>query len=167
MADQPKNFRKIKLSHAEDFYVRKVLKETRLEEVMVRSPICVFVDDLFHVVIQKMNEHRIRHIPVVDRTGVLEGIITQRDLFKNNPPHKAEDGSWYYDTAEADNLILRHVMTPKPYTLKPEDTLDKAVLAMAQFKYGCIPIVDDKGKVCGIITQMDIIFIAANILVEG
>jgi len=166
MTDHPGGFRRIKLNHSEDFFIRKVLKETKLKEIMNAPPVFAYVEDQVHTVIKKMNDRRIRHIPVVSKAGELLGVITQGDLFKYCPPHKNEDGVWYYDPAEVDNLILKHIMTPEPFALTPEDTIDKAVLAMAQHKYGCVPIVDEHKRLCGIITQMDIILMAASIVSE-
>ena len=47
------------------------------------------------------------------------------------------------------------VMTPEPYTVRPEAPLDEVVLEMAEHKYGCAIIEQGNGKVVGIFTAVD------------
>ena len=67
-------------------YARKVIledkssKQTRVSEIMTRDVISVTphhqVEDCFGL----MNEHHVRHLPVVDE-GVVVGMLSTRDLF--------------------------------------------------------------------------------------
>ncbi|MEB3787846.1 MAG: CBS domain-containing protein [Desulfurococcales archaeon] len=57
--------------------------ETPLSEVMTRNPITVKPDTPLVVVVGKMVEHNIRHIPVVDDEGRPVGIISSRDILKH------------------------------------------------------------------------------------
>jgi len=49
--------------------------------------------------------------------------------------------------------LLMKVMTPNPFTLKPSNTIYEAIEATVRSKFGCIPIVDDYKKPCGILTR--------------
>ncbi len=137
--------------------IQEILHSTKLADIMTKPVISVRNQDEFHVVWEKMATYDIRHLPVVNDMGVLVGIITERNLFKIHSPRKLEDGSWYYDKDLLDGFILAKVMVHEPFTLKPDNTLADAMQAISQFKYGCIPIIDNKLIPVGIITRNNII----------
>lgn len=128
-----------------------------LRNIMTTDVITLSHDDNFSAVYEKMNNHKIRHLPVVDDRGQLVGLITERDLFRAHSPRKVED-EFVYDKDELDTLILKHFMTRDPATLTPEHTLLDALGLLVRHKYGCIPIVEkDTKKLAGIISHSDIL----------
>jgi acetoin utilization protein AcuB len=127
-----------------------------LKDVMVKDPCAIDIDESFSKVWDLFKQYDIRHLPVIDSSGKLKGIVTQRDLYRIATPRKTMEGDLVYDKADLDKHILKYVMTKEVYTLSPEDTLGSAVRAMLLNKYGCIPIVDDKKCLVGIITQIDV-----------
>lgn len=155
------------LKCSEDFYIRKLLKKIKLVEIMVDKVITIRVDEPFSHVEKKLNEFHIRHLPVVDKDYKLVGIITQRDLFRTCPPRKDQEGNLVYDQETLDGYILEYVMTKNPLTLTPAHTAADALLFLVDKKFGCIPIVDKYNLLCGIVTQVDILRIGAQIIREG
>lgn len=111
----------------------------------------------FHVVKDKLEFHDIRHLPVVDDSGRLVGLISQRHLYRIVSPRRLDNGGWFYDKDTLDSFILKNVMVRDPYTLKPENTLEDAMQAMVQYKFGCIPIVDGSNRPVGILTRDSVI----------
>ncbi len=157
----------MRLKYAEDFYIQALLKKVKLFEVMTTPPICVHENAPFRDVVRLLHEKRIRHLPVLNSENEVVGIISQRDLYKLQPPHKNEDGVWVYDLDMVNAFILRNVMTSNPFTLESENILADAIGPMVLSKYGCIPVTDKKKKIMGIITQYDILKLAFQILEEG
>ncbi len=137
--------------------IQDILHSIKLADIMTKPVVTVSSQDEFHVVWEKMAAYDIRHIPVVDHAGTLVGIITERNLFKIHSPRKLEDGSWFYDKDMLDGFILTKVMVQEPFFLKPQNTIREAMQVIAQFKYGCIPVVDDNKVPVGIITRNNII----------
>jgi acetoin utilization protein AcuB len=133
--------------------IKKVLLDTSIQEVMSSPVITVKEDDDFALVQEKIALYDVRHLPVVNEAGSIVGIISQRDLYQIHSPRRLEDGSWYYDKEALNQFLLKNVMFPKPFTLKPDNTLYDAIEASVRFKFGCIPIVDDYGHPCGILTR--------------
>lgn len=133
--------------------IRQFLRETRIKQVMTSQVITLKETDDFTMVQEKMALYDIRHLPVVVETGSIVGLITQRDLYQIHSPKRLEDGSWYYDKAALNQFILRNVIHRKPFTLKADDFLYEALEAMVRSKFGCVPIVDDYRKICGILTR--------------
>jgi len=157
----------MRLKYAEDFYIRSLLNKVKIHEIMTTPAISLNFEKPFQEVIKIFQNQRIRHLPLVDKNQEVVGIISQRDLYKLQPPHKNEEGQWVYDLDVMDEFILGRVMTPNPFTLPTQSLLAEAISCMVEQKYGCIPIVDDQKKLCGIITQYDILKIAFEILQEG
>ena len=157
----------MELKHSESYYIKVLLNRVKLEDIMTKKVISVNEYDRFSLVEEKLREFRIRHLPVVDFTGKLVGIVTQRDLYRAQSPRRLDDGTWYYDQKSLDSNILQYVMTKNPFSLSPEDPVAQAVLVMAERKYGCVPIVKKDQTLCGIVTQHDILKIAAQIIREA
>ena len=152
--------------YSESYYIKIFLNKLKVNEIMTKKIISVQENDRFSLVEEKLREFRIRHLPVIDEGGKLVGIVTQRDLYRTQSPRHLEDDTWYYDQKSLDSHILKYVMTKEPYALNPEDSVVKAILLMAERKYGCLPIVQKDRTLCGIITREDILKIVAQILKE-
>jgi CBS domain-containing protein len=133
--------------------IKQFLIDTKVAQVMVSPVITVKETDDFALVQEKIALYDVRHLPVVNEDDIIVGLITQRDLYQIHSPRKLEDGSWYYDKDALNQFILKNVMYPKPFTLKPGNSLFEAIDATVRFKFGCIPIVDDDKKPCGILTR--------------
>ena len=142
--------------------VHRVLEQTKLKDVMTTNVISVHENEHLSVVYQILKEKKFRHIPVVDDAKHLVGLMTEREFFKNVTPHRLEDGTIHYDSYQLDRFILRHLMIKEPFTLVQDDSLATAVVAMSKSKYGCVPVIDESRQVVGIITQADILKIAAS-----
>ena len=131
--------------------------DTKIGEAMASPVITVKETDAFAVVHEKFAIYDLRHLPVVNQAGCIVGIITQRDLYQIHSPRRLEDGGWYYDDEDLNEFVLMKVMIPKPFTLKPSNSLYEAIEATILYKFGCIPIVDDANHPCGILTRHTIL----------
>ena len=89
-----------------------------------------------------MRIHHIRHLPVVD-AGKIVGMITDRDI---------KFASGFGDVS---SMKVDDVMSPEPYTVSPETTLDLVVGAMAVNKLSSAVVLDSRGEVVGIFTSND------------
>jgi acetoin utilization protein AcuB len=103
---------------------------------------------------QIMKENNIRRLPVM-RKGKLVGMVTDRDI-KEASPSKAttlDVHELYYLLSE---LKLKDIMRKNLVTVSPEETVEKAAVKMLEHRISGLPVVNDKGKVVGVITQGDI-----------
>jgi len=116
-----------------------------------------------------LKEHQIRRLPVVDDQNRVVGIISDRDV-KGASPSKAtalEVHEMQYLLAE---LKAKDIMTAKPVTIKPWDSVEQAAILMMDKKFGGLPVVSEDNKLVGIITDQDIFKLLINITgarVEG
>ncbi len=157
---------RFKLHHSESFYLKILFQKVKVSEVMTSPVISIRVNAPFHEVSDLFKKHQIRHLPIVDHEGKLKGLVSERDLFRIHSPQRLDDGSWFYDKDMLDGFILSSVMKTNPVALHPDDSLAEALSLMARFKIGCIPIIDAEGKLCGILTQVDLLEIADQIISE-
>ena len=95
-----------------------------------------------------LDQHRIRHLPVVEE-GSLIGIITDRDI------RSAASGS------SLDRVKVGAAMTRKVITVTPETHIQQAAKLLLANKIGGLPVLK-AGALQGIITETDLL----NALVE-
>lgn len=133
-----------------------------IQEMMEPKVITVTEDLPLTAAEEKMRTHGIRHLPVVNRSGQLTGLFTQRDLYRILPSRLSEKDP--IDLKPLKQYTLKDVMRQIPETLGPKDPISKAVSLMWDKKYGCVPIVDSERKVIGIVTAIDILHFAVHFL---
>lgn len=124
-----------------------------VEDLMTRELITLGPDDNLAQADTFMNRGRIRHLPVVDPTGRLVGLVTHRDLLKVFADRTREG---------AMEVRAGEVMTTDVATVTPQTRLTDALNLMIENKYGCLPALDPDGKLVGLITQFDLIKFAAH-----
>ncbi|MEW5895733.1 MAG: CBS domain-containing protein [Candidatus Omnitrophota bacterium] len=159
--------KKIPLKHAEDYYIKVLLRELRLKDIMSTPVISIDVNMPFREIPEKYRKFHIRHLPVTGGPeGKLVGLLSERDLFRIHSPHRNEEGEWVYDREELNSIILRNVMVRNPFYMKEDDCMGEALVRIVENKFGCIPIVNKDMQLRGIITQEDILRVAAQIYLE-
>jgi CBS domain-containing protein len=83
---------------------------------------------------------------VCDSDGTLEGVLTERDIF-------ARIVVGQVDLSQP----VESLMTTEPRTLDLDQTIRDAIELMQTGRYRNVPIVDDQGRLVGVIRQVDII----------
>lgn len=109
-----------------------------------------------------MKEHDIRRLPVVDTENHVVGIVSDRDI-KDASPSKAttlDMHELYYLLSE---LKIKSIMTPNPVTVSPTDTVETVAMLMEERGFGGVPVVDNDGKLVGIISDHDIFKVLISI----
>jgi acetoin utilization protein AcuB len=115
-----------------------------------------------------MKERGVGRLPVVDEAGVLLGVVTDHDI-KEASPSKAttlDMHELYYLLSE---VKLKDIMTKKVVTIKPGETIERAAQLMLENNIGGMPVVDDKNRVVGVVTDSDIFKVLVRItgVMEG
>ena len=112
----------------------------RSEAGMVTQPITCGADDNIATANTLMGRYRISGVPVTDADGVLVGIVTNRDI-RFEPNHER---------------LVRDVMTAAPLvTASVGVSRDDALALLQQHKVEKLPLVDDGGRLRGLITIKD------------
>jgi acetoin utilization protein AcuB len=111
-----------------------------------------------------MRERAIRHLPVLDAGQRLVGIVTDRDLRQvlldvalGHAPEDAE---------QAADLPVRQVMTWGVLTVRPGTDLREAARVMRERRLGGLPVIDEAGRLVGMLTERDLLDALQAILRE-
>ena len=93
-----------------------------------------------------MKEEKIRNLPVVDKNKKLVGLITLREIIEtifHNP----------------DQISVRSAMLQQEQMtcVKPDTSLKDAIEIMTANKFGCLPVIDNNGKLLGIISEANLL----------
>ena len=121
-----------------------------ISDIMTVDPVCLGPEATLVEAGALMRDNRIRHIPIVDDSGALIGLITQRDLLA-------------VASGEKEAHFAREVMRKKIYTVTESSDMRGAALTMQKYKIGSLPVLKD-GEVVGIITDSDYVALAINLL---
>ncbi len=124
-----------------------------LASIMNKKPITVTSDDTMNAAIRKMKDQSFKHLPVVDGTGAVLGIVTDRDL-KRASPSDATLLEVHELLYLLEKVKVSQVMTKKPITAGPDTSIADAAGLLVKHKVGCLPVVEG-GKLVGIVTQTD------------
>ncbi len=125
-----------------------------VRERMSKNPHTITAETSVDEALRQMRDHHIRRLPVVDASGKVVGIVTEKDLLyvSPSPATSLSIHELHYLLAK---LTIVDVMTTDVITI-PEDTLvEEAALIMSDKKIGGLPVVRD-GQLVGIITETDL-----------
>ena len=118
-------------------HVRRV---KRAENGMIYDPITITKEQTVGDALQLMHDNKIGGIPVIDAQNTLIGIVTNRDLrFQRDMSRRIEE------VMTKENIITTH-----------STELEKASERLLRNKIEKLPVVDDHGKLIGLITYKDI-----------
>ena len=119
----------------------------RAENGMIYDPVTISPDANVGNALAMMKKHHIGGIPVVDANGFLIGIVTNRDL----------------RFQEDMQLPISEVMTKENLVTAPKGiTLADATKILQHSKVEKLPVVDNDGKLVGLITYKDLMKIKDN-----
>ena len=117
----------------------------RSESGMIINPVTIGADATIAEYDEVCGYYRVSGLPVVSEEGVLEGIITNRDIR-------------YISRSDYEGIRVRDIMTPMPLvTAHPSVTKDAAFALLSHNKIERLPLVDDAGKLAGLITLKDFV----------
>ncbi len=120
---------------------RQVKQVKRAENGMIYDPITMNKEQTVGDAMNLMNEYKIGGIPVIDERRTLIGIVTNRDL-----RFEPDMGKAIWDVMTKENIITTHQGID----------LDRAANILQQHKIEKLPVVDNQGKLIGLITYKDI-----------
>ena len=124
------------------------MRRKRCSDLMTTDPTCCVPTDLVQAVAQSMKAQDVGAMPVIDshEKKKLIGIVTDRDLALK----VVAEG------LDSRKTTVEDVMSRKMVVCKTEDDWQLALDAMAKHQLRRIPVVDDQGRIAGIIAQADV-----------
>ena len=120
----------------------KIRRVKRAESGMIMDPVTLPMDSKVSDAKKSMKENKIGGIPIVDNSGLLKGIVTNRDM-----RFEKKDDKLIAEVMTKDNLITVGVGT----------SLEEAEVILQENKIEKLPVVTKSNKLVGLITFSDII----------
>lgn len=134
---------------------------------MTRRVITVGPEATLFEMQELMSANRIRHVPVVDEDNKLVGIVSDRDLRSALPFRYLQEGIGPEQKAKLQALCAKDIMTRKVFTISPGYTIQDALLMIQNAKVGALPVVDEEGRLKGILSVRDLLRAFINVLGIG
>ena len=126
----------------------------KVKDLMTQKPACATPDMDLSKVAKLMDEHKVGSIPVVENKDNLKvvGVVTDRDIAtravaqgKNPLQMKAMD-----------------IMSSPVVLVKPDDDVQDVAQLMQKHMVRRVPVIDEAGKICGMVAQADIALKASD-----
>jgi WS/DGAT/MGAT family acyltransferase len=126
----------------------------RVAGLMTTPPITIRAEDRLSTAWRIMRTRRIRHLPVVDGSGRLVGLVSHRDLL-------AASSSSIIANSEEDRVQLLtwahvgDVMETHLSVAHPDESASDAGGRLLRHKIGCLPVVEGDAQLVGVVTEED------------
>ncbi|MGW9026121.1 CBS domain-containing protein [Streptomyces sp. NPDC055722] len=132
-------------------------------DLMTTAVVSVRPDTGFKDITEHLAEHDITAVPVVDDQGRPIGVVSEADLLRRQESQADPGGhlsAAYLQPAErakAHALTAEGLMTSPAVTARPRWSVVEAARAMARHHVKRLPVVDDAGRLVGIVSRGDLL----------
>ncbi|WP_447953495.1 CBS domain-containing protein [Sphingopyxis chilensis] len=113
--------------------------------LMTADPACCSPSDTVKDAAGLMVDNDCGEIPVVDESGGLVGVVTDRDI-----------ACRCVAKGKSADTPVEEVMSSSLVTVTPDTSIEECCKKMEDNQVRRLPVVDDEGKCCGIVSQADI-----------
>jgi CBS domain-containing protein len=139
------------------------MKLWRVDDVMTRDVATVREDTPYRDVVELLIGRRIGAVPVLDRHDRVTGIVSESDLLPKvaavDAPRSGVLDTWWHrrDRAKAAGRAASDVMTSPVVTVLPLLAVAAAARRMQEAHVKRLPVVNDLGKLVGIVTRSNLL----------
>jgi CBS domain-containing protein len=119
---------------------------TRAADIMTKNVTVIREEETMREAAQRLAQDDIGVLPICDANQQIKGVLTDRDIVV----HVIARGK---DPA---NTRARDLEQGEVVTLRPDDSIQHACDLMAQHKVRRLPVVEDGGRVIGMVSQADV-----------
>jgi acetoin utilization protein AcuB len=123
-----------------------VIGPTEVADVMTGKVVTLSGHHSFSEAVNLMNDRHFRHCIVVDNNRKVIGVISDRDILRamaRNPNSQSKS--------------LDQIMTRNPITVKRSTKIIDAVSKLIAKRINCLPVIEEDGTICGIVTSTDLL----------
>ena len=136
-----------------------------VKDVMSALPISVRETTSFHEIAARLRECRVSAFPVLNADGKVIGVVSEADLLVKEAVADEPNVIWgllagivhHASRAKAAGVTAAELMTSPAITIGPDDTVEHAARLMYDRKVKRLPVVDQGGRLVGIISRTDIL----------
>ncbi len=133
-----------------------------VKDRMNPNPVCGSLDMSAVDVKNLMEQKGIKHLPIVDESNVLLGLITESTLLKSLPSD-VKSFSRFEVSYVLSKIKVKSIMITDVITTSPDTPIEDAALVLAEKRIATLPVVVD-GKLEGIISDKDLYLAMTTLL---
>jgi acetoin utilization protein AcuB len=133
-----------------------------IKERMSRHPITITPETSLFDALRIIRDEKIRRLPVLDVSGGLVGIISEKDLLYA-APSPATTLSIYEMNYLISKITIKELMTTKVITVEDDCPIEEAARIMADNNISSLPVMK-AGRLVGMITESDLFKIFIELL---
>ncbi len=160
-------------------YLSKITKELikekpkvsilKVKDFMIQDVVSIKPDATVKELLRLLTKHHIGGVPVVDNQNKLIGMVSDGDIIRYLAPKEGSVRDFIYsifvEEGETEQEVLKGKINTtvdklmhkqQIYSVKEEDTFEKAIQILSGHHFKKIPVLDLNGKVTGIISRGDI-----------
>ncbi|WKX69111.1 CBS domain-containing protein [Streptomyces sp. XD-27] len=131
-------------------------------DVMTQTVVAVGRAATFKEIVATMERWKVSALPVLAGEGRVIGVVSEADLlpkeeFRDRTPNRYDELRRLSDLAKAEAVTAEELMTSPAVTVHAGATLAEAARAMAIKGVKRLPVVDDVGKLQGIVSRADLL----------
>ena len=115
----------------------------QVRHLMTRDPVVAFMETPLPDLLKMLGDHGIRHLPILDDTDTLRGIVSQRDLARAQTRMGVA------------SMTASQIMTRSPSVVRFDDCASAVAIALNSGEGSSRPVVDEKGHLVGMLTEKD------------
>jgi acetoin utilization protein AcuB len=135
-----------------------------ISKIMTRNAVTIDINADISQARKIMTENNFLHLPVVDESNFLIGIVTDRDVRSVSPSFHIAGDIGIEALKRFSSLKIKDIMTKNPVALSPLDTLQDALILLQKKRFGAFPVIDEQKKLIGIVSVRDILREFINVL---
>ena len=139
---------------------------TTVSDVMATDVVTASPDASFAELARLLHGAGVRAVPIVDRTGVLMGVVSEADLMASAARPDTAPGRWRarhvrrdQPEAKAGATTAAELMTPFVEAVAPTTTVATAARLMVERHLRWMPVCDAAGCVLGVVSRSDVLSI--------
>jgi CBS-domain-containing membrane protein len=143
----------------------------KARDIMSKNVVTVKKELAVEELSKQFVEHNVNGFPVIDENGKLAGVVTQGNLIDQ---HKnlhiptvitlfdavlvlESEKKFEEDVKKLTGSKVEDIYHPDAVTVTPDTDVEEVATLMADKDIHTIPVVDDEGKIVGIIGKLDLI----------
>ena len=135
-----------------------------ISKIMTRNAVTIDMNADISQAREIMSENNFRHLPVVDESNFLIGIVTDRDIRSVSlSPHITGDNGMEA-LKRLSGIKIKDIMIKNPVALSPLDTLQDALILLQKKRFGAFPVIDEQKKLIGVVSVRDLLREFINVL---
>ena len=133
-----------------------------VKDVMSTHVVAVRMNAPFKEMATRLREHRVSAFPVLDEDNKVVGVVSEADLLTKEALEFSATGRvsgmlHHREQAKAAATTAADLMTKPPVTVGPDEFVSHAARLMYARKVKRLPVVDDDGRLIGIVSRADVL----------